>query len=70
MKMILDCPDDRITPELLKLWAKEAAQNISLKLMVGSLDKELDADIISVIGLIVRSEITEYQSSLLTEKST
>ena len=58
MKMILDCPDDRITPEILIDWAKKAANDVSIKLMVGSFDKKEDAHIISVIGLISRSKIT------------
>jgi len=56
--MILDCPDERVTPELLTKWVKEAKNSVGLKMLVGALDTTLDKEIIAVIGLLANSKIT------------
>jgi len=60
-KFTITVKDDRATPEILTKWAKEAKNNIALKIMVGALDQQEDRYIIALIGILGESEIQEVK---------
>lgn len=50
--------DDRLTIETFQLWVNQANKSVGLKVMVGNLDKRLDAYLIAVIGTLASGKIT------------
>ncbi len=58
MKILVDCPDNRITPDLLEKWAKIAKNSVNIKILCGSLDKKEDAALIAIVSVLSRSKLS------------